>query len=327
MQEIEKDLDVMKQELRRYVNQGRELDFRGETPGPRAIMGLDKRKIKPLRKVSTFTGTVHAVDCGTRTLKRANNWGIYLLRSAYALTRGREVDWGFKESICTVIGDKFQRGSDLRDARVELESRLGLELLHEANEGSYVLLDGPSLFGGKGGFRVSLIRESEKAGINLLAVSKRSPTLHDPRGRDLMAQVSLFASYPIWVYYSVIKANKDAHLYGNVSIVKLCGESSRVFRCDIMEYLSSYEANTLLSPLTFLAEDPRCLGYPVTLYLAHSFTAPSDVKLLHYYTLVEDALKDAGIHDVLRTEEIASNFLDELHGVKRPYERELIETF
>jgi hypothetical protein len=92
-----------------------------------------------------------------------------------------------------------------------------------------------------------------------------------------------------------------------------------------MEYLSNYEITELLSPLTFISEDPRCLGYPVTLWLAHDFSAPSDSKLLHYHDLVEETLASAGLLDVLRMEEFSCNFPDELHGVKHPFEWELID--
>jgi hypothetical protein len=47
-------------------------------------------RIKPLEKVSSFCGVFVAVDCSTRTLKRANNWGVYLMRAAYAFAKERE---------------------------------------------------------------------------------------------------------------------------------------------------------------------------------------------------------------------------------------------
>lgn len=44
-----------------------------------------------MEKVSSFCGVFVAVDCSTRTLKRANNWGVYLMRAAYAFVKEREV--------------------------------------------------------------------------------------------------------------------------------------------------------------------------------------------------------------------------------------------
>ncbi len=80
----------------------------------------------------------------------------------------------------------------------------------------------------------------------------------------------------------------------------------------------------LLSPLTSVSEDPRCLGYPVALWLAHDFSAPSDSKLLHYYDLIEETLGSVGLLDVLHMEELSCSFTDEIHGVKHPFEWERI---
>jgi len=41
----------------------------------------DVSLIRPLNKITTYTGSFVAVDCSTRTLKRANNWGVYLARA------------------------------------------------------------------------------------------------------------------------------------------------------------------------------------------------------------------------------------------------------
>jgi NurA-like 5'-3' nuclease len=49
----------------------------------------------------------------------------------------------------------------------------------------------------------------------------------------------------------------------------------------------------LISPLTFVSEDPRCLGYPVPLYLAHRFSAPAEAMLLNYPDQIERILKQA----------------------------------
>jgi hypothetical protein len=90
-----------------------------------------------------------------------------------------------------------------------------------------------------------------------------------------------------------------------------------------MDYLTDQEIDALLSPLTFTSEDPRCVGYPITLWLAHEFSAPSESMLLYYHDQIEKELKNAGLLDVLRREELTCSFADELHGVKRAYKREL----
>jgi len=338
MSKLSEDLVQMKKKLGEYVNVGRLVGVHEVRREPVIAVTPDKSKMKPLKKMKSCGVHFMAVDCSTRTLKRANNWGVYLFRAAYALVKRRDVHWGYEEKVCTEIGDAHTRGNALTHRRIELESKMALRLLHEENveadqdslrsldKGDYILLDGGSFFGGKRGFWISLYEESLRRNINLLCVSKQSSTLHDEKGRDFIAATTCaFSSYPIWVYHPVEEANKDKHLYGDVSIVKLCGDSPRAFRCDIMEYLTNYEANQLISPLTSISEDPRCLGYPVTLWLAHDFSTPSNSKLLHYKYQVEETLADAGLMDVLHMEELACDFPDELHGVKHPFQWEWIE--
>ncbi len=145
---------------------------------------------------------------------------------------------------------------------------------------NYLLLDGGGYFDGQRKFRMSLYEKSKKDGVNLLAISKNSPSLHDDKGRDLVATTSTLSPYVSWVCHPVREADKDKSLYGDISLVKLCSESQRIFRCDIMDYLTDQNIPGLLSPLTSVAEDPRCLGYPIPLWLAHEFSAPSDSMLL-----------------------------------------------
>ncbi|MFQ6080122.1 MAG: DNA double-strand break repair nuclease NurA [Candidatus Bathyarchaeia archaeon] len=324
---IGEDLAEVKKKLGEYVNKGRVVGYREVRKEPVIAVKPDKSRIKPLRKMKRCDVQFLAVDCSTRTLKRANNWGVYLLRTAYASVKARDVSWGYEERIRPVIGDTRTRYRFLEDARVELESMMALNLLREGGEVDYLLLDGASYFGGERKFRTFLYEKCEGDGINLIAISKQSPTLHDDMGRDFVAATYGLSPYAMWVYHPVIEANIRKHLYGNVSIVKLCEDSPRVFRCDIMKYLlrEGGEVHELLSPLISISEDPRCLGYPVALWLAHDFSAPSESKLLHYYDQVEETLADAGLLDVLRIEELSCNFPDELHGVKHPFEREWIE--
>jgi len=324
---IWQDLAEMKKKLGEYVDKGRVVGYREVRKEPVIAVKPDKSKIKHLKKMAKCDAHFMAVDCSTRTLKRANNWGVYLLRTAYASVKCRDVNWGYEERMRSVIGDTRMRYRFLEDARVELESMMALNLLREGGEVDYLLLDGASYFGGERKFRTFLYEKCEGDGINLLAISKQSPTLHDDRGRDFVATTYGLSPYATWVYHPVIEAKIREHLYGDISIVKLCKDSPRVFRCDIMGYLlrEGGEVHELLSPLTSLSEDPRCLGYPVTLWLAHDFSAPSNSKLLHYHDQVEKTLADAGLLDVLRVEELSCNFPDELHGAKHPFEWEWIE--
>ena len=235
-----------------------------------------------------------AVDCSTRTLRRANNWGIYLLRVSSADVKGRDVNWNFEERMYTLVGEAYVRRRLLQDARLELESEMGLRILGNSDKNTYLLLDGASYFGGERKFRASLHEKCEKNGIRLLTISKQSPMLRDERGRDFAAAAYMLAEAPTWVYHPIVKANPHEHLYGDVSLMKIWEESQRVFRCDIMAYLKDYSVEELLSPLTVIAEDPRCMGYPVVLWLAHDFSTPSESQLLYYHDLAETELADVG---------------------------------
>jgi hypothetical protein len=326
MSKITEDLAEMKKKLGEYVNKGRTIGFHEVRKEPVIAVTPDKSKIKPLRKMKSCDVHFMAVDCSTRTLKRANNWGVYLFRTAYALVRGRDVHWAYEERIYTVVGDAYVRRRILQDVRLNLESEIALSLVQDAGESDYLLLDGASYFGGERKFWVELYEKCKEKEVKLLTVSKQSPMLHDAKGRDLVAATYMLSpSYMMWVYYPVKPANIHEHQYGDVSMVKLSGESPRIFRCDIMKYLNGYEITELLSPLTFISEDPRCLGYPVTLWLAHDFSTPSDSKLLHYNDQIEETLTSAGLLNVLRVEELSCNFPDELHGVKHPFQWEWIE--
>jgi hypothetical protein len=335
MSKIQKDLIELKTRLKSYVDRGRQIGFSDIKHQPLIVTKPDMNKIKPLKKVKCCDSRFLAVDCSTRTLKRAHNWGIYLMRVAYASVEGRKVTWGYDESIVSPVGDRRYRSNFLMDRRLQLESEMALKLLHEEpnrdmqpeektlrglGEGDYVLLDGASFFGGKRGFHTSLYEEALRKKVNLLAVSKQSPMLCDERGRDFMASTSILTSYPLWVYHPVKEANMEEHLYGDVSLVKLCEDSQHVFRCDIMDPLASNDVSEFLSPLTSLSEDPRCLGYPVTLWLAHEFSGASNSKLLQYYDLIEKTLSGEGILETLRREELSCSFADKIHGITNPFE-------
>jgi len=334
---INEDLMEMEKKLRLYVDKGRVTGAVEVREEPIIAVRPDKSLIKPLKKMNSFDGHFLAVDCSTRTLKRANNWGIYLMRATHASVKGRNVDWGFNERVCTVAGDSHIRYSFLQDFRLEMESQIGLNLLNSETfkqyyvggnlRSMYLLLDGGGYFGGERKFRIWLYEKCEKDGINLLSISKNSPSLHDEKGRDFIATTYALSPYSTWVYHPVREANKDKSLYGDISLVKLCEDSPRVFRCDIMEYLTKGEISELLSPLTTLTEDPRCLGYPIALWLAHEFSAPSDAMLLSYHDQVEEKLAKAGILETLRREELSSSFADELHGVRYPFKREMVDDY
>src|SRR3972149_2196173 len=93
------------------------------------------------------------------------------------------------------------------------------------------------------------------------------------------------------------------------------------------QVLTERGISEVLAPLTTVAEDPRALGYPIPLFLAHEFSGPSDPMLLSYLDEVETSLTEAGLLDTLRREEYTCSFADELHGVKYPFKREMIADY
>ena len=62
----------------------------------------------------------------------------------------------------------------------------------------------------------------------------------------------------------------------------------------------------------------------MVLWLAHDFSSVSEAKLLQYHVQVEEELASVGLLDVLRQEELACNFADELHGAKYAFNLEWI---
>jgi hypothetical protein len=322
---IAKDLGRMEDQLKEYVEKGRAIGFSTATEEPIIAVKPEKSRIHPLNQMTSCDVHFIAVDCSTRTLRRANNWGVYLLRVSSAKVEGRSVDWNFEERMFTLVGEAYVRRRLLQDARLELESEMALKVVAGADERTCLLLDGASYFGGERKFRASLYEKCERDRIKLLTISKQSPTLRDEKGRDFAASAYALADDSIWVYHPVVKANVHEHLYGDISLVKFSGDSPRVFRCDIMDYLANGSVTEILSPLTAITEDPRCVGYPVVLWLAHDFSAPSESQLLNYYDLVETKLREAGILDTLRREELSCNFADELHGNRYAFNREWID--
>ena len=329
---ISNDLAEMEKKLKHYTENGISFDSNSYLEEHVVSVRPAASLIKPLKRIDDFCGTFVAVDCSTRTLKRANNWGIYLMRTAHVYIRGREVDWNYEERLFTTVGDTKTRSNLLKDYRMELESELALKLLKAENIDcesagktiNYLLLDGGGYFGGRRKFRLSLYEKCEEMGIALLALSKNSPLLHDEKGRDLIASASVLSPYEIWAYHPVRVADRGRSLFGDISLVKLYEGSPRVFRCDVMEYLNERKVEEILSPLTSVANDARCLGYPAPLYLAHEFSGASDTALLHYYDIVENQLKEAGLSKTLSLEEQSCSFADELHGVQYAFRREVI---
>jgi hypothetical protein len=128
---LEADFAEMERKLKCYVDKGRVAGGAEVREEPLISVKPDPSLIKPLRTLDDFSGSFITVDCSTRTLKRANNCGVYLMRPAYAIVKKRVVNWDFKERICTVVGDARTRSNFLTDIRIELESQMALNLLNK----------------------------------------------------------------------------------------------------------------------------------------------------------------------------------------------------
>jgi len=159
---VKADFTEMKKILKSYVDKGQTVDFVNIKDEPKIAVKPTQANIIPLNKIKTCDVHFFAVDCSTRTLKRANNWGIYVLRVSYATVRKRDVDWGFKEGIRTIKGDPYVRRKILQEIRLQLESEMALGLLHETSKNDYILLDGASYFAGKGNLMLCFMRNASK---------------------------------------------------------------------------------------------------------------------------------------------------------------------
>lgn len=86
--EIWNDLAEMKKKLGEYIDKGRAVGFHGIRLEPVIAVKPDRSKIKPLKKVDNYAGQFVAVDCSTRTLKRANNWEFTSCEQRMLLWKG-----------------------------------------------------------------------------------------------------------------------------------------------------------------------------------------------------------------------------------------------
>lgn len=335
MSELDHDLRSLVRALKEYVDKGT-LNGSAVDMEKSEHVSYSSQSQKTLDFLNSFEGKFVAVDCSTKPLMRGNRFGVYLLRVTYASVnpskKENPVTWGPsppQERISTAKGDEIARMHQLEHLRFEYESKLAETLLPQLESSDYLLLDGVSYFGRPEDrrFTLALYEKARKRDLKLLTISKNSPSLLDDKGRDLIAQIAVdISTATAWVYHpNELKAATHKHRFGDISLVKLNPESFRVFRCDIMDYLTERDVGQLLSPVTSISNDPRCLGYPVSLYLAHNLAkVSSEAKLLWYRDLVERALADADedLLNYLKCEEALSNFRSELYGRKHPWEME-----
>jgi len=315
--------------LCKYVEKGRvAVDSFATDEEPIIAHEPNLKLLKPLEVFSSVDKVFAALDCSTMPLMRGNNFGAYMFRVASTLVKsqhGKEVNWSYQEHFQPVYGNETFRMTKLRSIRLDYESKMGLSLLNQLARGDYLILDGGSYFGGTTGFSEDFYEECRRHGIKLLAIPKRTPSTITLKGTDFLATLLTKHTAGVWFYHPYDEANTDEHLYGDISFVKLNALTPIAFRCDIMEYLTEGNLCELLSPLTALSQDARCLGYPVCLYLAHQFTRTASPKILHYREILEKELneEDPDIFRELLIEEKLANFRSQvLYGAKHLWEWE-----
>ncbi len=312
-----------------YAEKGRSVDFLSRDTEPILVHETKLELLRPLRVFSSVDNVFAAVDCSTIPLMRGNNFGAYIFRVSAALVKpqkGKAVNWSYEEHFQSVVGNEVHRKAKLQNIRLDLESKMALPLLQNLARDDYLILDGGSYFGGSRGFSVNLYEECRKRGIRLLTFSKTTQSTTTPKGTDFLATLlTKCMDRGVWLYHPFAKANLEEHLYGDISFVRLNELTPMAFRCDIMEYLAEADLVELVSPLTSLSQDARCLGYPVCLYLAHQFTKTASPKLTYYREILERELQKK-YPDALRKlllEEMLANFRSQvLYGAKHTWEWE-----
>ncbi len=85
------DLTDIKKKLALYLDKGQITSFSEVSKELVVAAKPDTAKIKTLQKMVDQGGRFLAVDC-SRTMKRANNWGVHLMRVAYILVKEKQTD-------------------------------------------------------------------------------------------------------------------------------------------------------------------------------------------------------------------------------------------
>lgn len=288
------------------------------------------KEIEPKDSGSKFL----SVDASSYPLMRANNWRIGVSRCAYVLVEKIDGQWtaskeGYVDHIFSIFAPINQRPFQVWAKLREYESHLAISALENLSPGDFCVMDGAAFFGLGGGskYSVELYDACKTREIRLLMVSKNSPILHDKAGRDLLASINIHGfrlqeSGKIgrsWIYHPIMKARASPKdLYGDVTCVKLSSTSSRVFRCDIMDYLIDEGEKIVLntiSELSTLAYDARCDGYPAPLFLAHQRTKIPEATLIEYFEETQLLLQENGLLDFLSREANVAGFRKHLLGI------------
>ena len=333
---MEIDLKNCIEELRKYKEEGCQPQF----PSSQEESCI-------LREVSTDSfytvepreadGKFLSVDASSYPLMRSNNWRMGVSRCAYVVVERSNGHWsatkeGCEDHLFATIAPMQQRPFKIWSKLREYESKVASEQIDKLDAGDFCLMDGAAFFGGARKYSFSLYEACRSREVKLLMIPKNSPSLHDGNGRDLLTAIGISADElqeagrlgRCWVYHPIWEAKRMKDLYGDISCVKLSPTSSRVFRCDVIDYLvhkgDRGRMIDALSELAALSRDARCDGYPAPLFLAHQQTGIPEAKLMEYLEQVRIRLDEEDLLCFLEREAETSNFRKQLLGLKHDYE-------
>ncbi|RLI26420.1 MAG: hypothetical protein DRO52_02560 [Candidatus Hecatellales archaeon] len=332
---LRREIFEVVEDLKRYVDGGVPV---GEPPpeGEPSFEEVSREKFTSLAS-SKPKGRMLSVDASFYPLLSGNYWRVGVSRCAYVVVEvqaGRPivVDEGFEDHVFGVVCPPARRLYEIWSRLRRFESELALQALKSLNLGErdFCLLDGAAYFGGAKNFLLDLYEEAKRRRVRMVTIPKRSLRLLDGQGRDLLASLSLTGERlcrdgslrETWIYYPVrVGRVRGLRLYAKVSAVKLSPSSSRVFRCDFVDYMVEGESVVqAASELAYLSRDARCDGYPAPLYLAHRWTHIPEPKLIEYEEEVYRSLEEKGLLEELLREAEAASFRRVLLGLSHDYQ-------
>jgi hypothetical protein len=330
------DLNICIEELRQYKEEGvqpQQSSSQEESCILREVSSESFYNIEPSEPDAKFL----SVDASSYPLMRSNNWRMGVSRCAYVIVEKSNGHWsatgeGCEDHFFVTIAPTHQRPFKIWSKLREYESKIASEQIDRLDAGDFCLMDGAAFFGGAREYSFSLYDACRNRDVKLLMIPKNSPSLHDAQGRDLLTAIGLSASElqragglgGCWIYHPIWEAKRMKDLYGDISCVKLSPTSSRVFRCDVIDYLvhkgDRGRMIAAISELASLSRDARCDGYPAPLFLAHQQTSIPEAKLMEYLEQVRLRLDEEGLLSFLEREAENSNFRKQLLGLKHDYQ-------
>jgi len=333
---METDLNICIDELRKYTEKGSQPQSSSSREESYILREVDPNsfyEVEPKEPDARFL----SVDASSYPLMRANHWRLGVSRCVYVIVEESNGHWsaaeeGYEDHFFATIAPTQQRPFKIWSKLREYESKVASEQIDQLDAADFCLMDGAAFFGGARNYSLSLYEACRSREVKLLMIPKNSPSLHDGNGRDLLTAISISAEElqgagrlgRCWVYHPIWEAKRTKDLYGDVSCVKLSPTRSRVFQCDVIDYLvhkgDRGRMIDAISELAALSRDARCDGYPAPLFLAHQLTSIPEAKLVEYLEQLRMRLDEEDLLHFLEKEAETSNFRKQLLGLKHDYE-------